>query len=238
MFKSGDKITFKSEADKQAFILIDKLTQDVLSNCFRGDCSVITEISERGYVMESVDKFGPDTIFSKEIKYFKPYEEKPVRKMKAKSKPTVIAERNKWRDEVVQLKVELKQMTDELNSLRKFKGVAVNQPELLQPIEEVTFAPLKAARDNKGKPQLSFMLDIPVAMAGVCKQFELGVEKYDRDNFKKGLDKNELIDSAMRHLMDYKAGVEVDVDSNQCHTFAAAWNLLILAEQHSFGGDE
>ena len=91
----------------------------------------------------------------------------------------------------------------------------------------------QADRDNQGKPQLSFILDAPVAMKGLARVFEMGAEKYERDNWKKGLNKDEVIDSLVRHLLSYKNGELVDEESQLSHTHHVHWNALVLAEQFS-----
>lgn len=97
--------------------------------------------------------------------------------------------------------------------------------------KEVT---VKALRYNEGKPKLSYMLDFPRAMEGVCRVAAFGAEKYSRDNWKKGLDESALYDSLMRHLVAAKqeGPHAVDEESGLAHLFHAAWNVLVLCEQH------
>ena len=90
----------------------------------------------------------------------------------------------------------------------------------------------KADRFNEGKPQLSYMLDAPNAMIGLCKAFEAGAEKYSRDNWKKGLDRKELIDCLMRHLVKAEAGDPVDEETGVDHLYHVVWNAVVLAEQY------
>ena len=97
----------------------------------------------------------------------------------------------------------------------------------LRPKEE------KAMRFNTGKPELSYLLDAPVAIKGLCEVFAMDAEKYERDNWRKGLDKNQIIDSLLRHLLAYKAGELIDDESGLSHTHHIHWNALVLAEQHS-----
>lgn len=92
---------------------------------------------------------------------------------------------------------------------------------------------MKASRHNKGKPQLSFILDAPNAINELAEVFAMGAEKYERDNWKKGLDKNEIIDSLLRHLTAFKDGEVKDSESGLSHTAHVLWNALVLAEQHS-----
>lgn len=98
---------------------------------------------------------------------------------------------------------------------------------------------MPALRYNEGKPQLSFILDAPLAMEGLSKRFELGAAKYERDNWKLGLDENELVDCLLRHLSKYKNGEhyceEFDKEGNslgiQPHIDAVVWNAVVLSEQ-------
>ena len=88
----------------------------------------------------------------------------------------------------------------------------------------------KADRFNAGKPQLSYILDAPLAMEGLARRFELGAAKYSRDNWKKGLDDTSIIDSLLRHLKAYQNGEYYDEDGGT-HADAIVWNAVVLSEQ-------
>jgi len=88
----------------------------------------------------------------------------------------------------------------------------------------------QALRYNNGKPQLSYLLDAPFAMEGLARRFELGAKKYSRDNWKKGLPDNEVIDCLTRHLMAYHNGEAEDADGG-FHVDAILWNAVVLSEQ-------
>lgn len=88
----------------------------------------------------------------------------------------------------------------------------------------------KADRFNEGKPQLSFILDAPLAMEGLSRRFELGAKKYSRDNWKLGLPDVEVIDSLLRHLVAYHNGEIFDPDGGY-HVDAIVWNAVVLSEQ-------
>jgi hypothetical protein len=90
---------------------------------------------------------------------------------------------------------------------------------------------IKALRYNEGKAPLSYLVSAPNAMAGLSKVFAQGAEKYARDNWKKGLDRNELVDSLLRHLFKAENGEELDPESGQHHLNHVLWNSLVLAEQ-------
>tara|TARA_R110002126_G_scaffold93585_2_gene221622 strand:- start:1708 stop:2301 length:594 start_codon:yes stop_codon:yes gene_type:complete len=100
--------------------------------------------------------------------------------------------------------------------------------------EALTFGPLSedtAMRFNNGKSELSYMMSLPNASAGVSAAFAMGAKKYARDNWKKGLDRNQIVDSALRHLMKSQNGEVFDEESGLDHLFHFAWNALVLAEQ-------
>jgi len=86
-------------------------------------------------------------------------------------------------------------------------------------------------RYNKGKPQLSYLLDIPYAARQVSAVFEFGSKKYARHNWKLGLHHNALVDSLMRHLLDHHNGHDCDAESGLPNLAHAAWNALVLLEQ-------
>jgi len=88
----------------------------------------------------------------------------------------------------------------------------------------------QGSRDNKSKPQLSFILDAPNACEGLAKRFEIGCDKYGRNNWKKGLNWVELIDSMQRHILAFQNGEDIDPEDGQPHVWAIAWNVIILVE--------
>ena len=88
----------------------------------------------------------------------------------------------------------------------------------------------QAMRFNKDKPQLSFMLDFPHAMAGVVRVLEFGAEKYERNNWQKGLPYLEVIDSMLRHLQEFRNSVELDPESELPHIDHVLCNALFLSE--------
>ena len=97
---------------------------------------------------------------------------------------------------------------------------------------------MKADRFNEGKPQLSYMLDAPNAMEGLARVFAEGAKKYDRDNWKKGLDRLELVDCLLRHLQKAQRGLVLDDETGQDHLYHVLWNALVLAEQYGEIGND
>src|SRR3546814_19950201 len=106
------------------------------------------------------------------------------------------------------------------------------QPSLLEetifdgyPLTEGLPKP-QADRYNTGKPELSYLFDAPLAMEGLAQRFSLGAKKYSRDNWKKGLPTNQLIDSLLRHIKAYQNGELNDEDGGE-HGDAIVWNAEI-----------
>lgn len=88
----------------------------------------------------------------------------------------------------------------------------------------------QADRFNEGKPELSFVFDAPLAMAGLANRFSLGARKYSRDNWKLGLPDVQVIDALLRHLSAYQNGETTDPDGG-FHVDAIVWNAVVLSEQ-------
>jgi hypothetical protein len=85
-------------------------------------------------------------------------------------------------------------------------------------------------RYNGGKPALSLLLECPHALSGLASTLEFGMAKYSRGNYLRGLPHTEIVDSLMRHLVDYMGGQELDVDSGLRHVDHVLANALFLAE--------
>ena len=70
----------------------------------------------------------------------------------------------------------------------------------------------QAIRHNEGKVKLSYAIEFMDAMEQLSRKMEAGAEKYERNNWRKGLPITELADSLLRHLTDFMDGKNVDAE--------------------------
>ena len=63
--------------------------------------------------------------------------------------------------------------------------------------------------------------DINGMVLEVSKHFEEGAKKYQPNNWQKGIPIKSYIDSALRHLLKYRAGI-----TDEPHSRAFVWNIL------------
>lgn len=87
----------------------------------------------------------------------------------------------------------------------------------------------KAKRHNQGKPQLSL---VPLeGVTAFCRAGEMGIPKYGRDNWHRGLSRLEIIDSLLRHTIKLADPSESDIDEESGLNEAdhIVWNAMVLA---------
>lgn len=73
----------------------------------------------------------------------------------------------------------------------------------------------KSLRYNDGKPQWSLVH--LKSLEPLVRVLEYGAKKYERDNWKKGLDPQEILDSIIRHIAELQSGEDRDKESGELH---------------------
>lgn len=86
------------------------------------------------------------------------------------------------------------------------------------------------SRFNSGKPQLGLILRLPFALTQFTGALQLGVAKYGRDNYHRGLNFEELQDSLLRHATAIANGEVIDEESGLPHTALLMANSAFMAE--------
>lgn len=91
---------------------------------------------------------------------------------------------------------------------------------------EPRIKPVRAQRHNQGKPRPSL---IPVEfIEELMAVLEKGAQKYEKNNWKKGLPTTEVLDSLERHLIEFKKGIDIDPDDGLSTLTKIAVNALFL----------
>ena len=93
--------------------------------------------------------------------------------------------------------------------------------------------PHKGTKHDSGKPDLSL---IPLsALVEEAKGFQLGEAKYGRYNFTKGLESHRLVAAALRHILAWQEGEDLDPESGASHLGHARCCLAMLLETQKLG---
>lgn len=88
-----------------------------------------------------------------------------------------------------------------------------------------------AMRFNESKPKLSLL---PLKeLEPAARVLEFGANKYERDNWKKGLKFTEILDSLMRHIGDLQSGEWIDPESGLPHIGHIQCNAIFLAGENN-----
>lgn len=81
---------------------------------------------------------------------------------------------------------------------------------------------------DNGKPMLDLVP--PSLEEAVGEILTLGALKYDRNNWKKGIEYSRVISALKRHLNEFYKGNLIDNESGKPHLWHAACNLAFLIE--------
>jgi hypothetical protein len=82
----------------------------------------------------------------------------------------------------------------------------------------------KALRYNEGKPQWS-LVDFK-SLEPFVRVLEFGALKYERENWKKEMELNKILDSAQRHLASMIDGEQIDQESGLEHAGHVICNMM------------
>lgn len=81
-------------------------------------------------------------------------------------------------------------------------------------------------RHNEGKVPLS-LID-PTALYELGKVLQFGASKYAKHNWRKGLKIDEVIDSLMRHVLDFNNGEDNDKETGLSHMGHVMCNAMFI----------
>lgn len=85
--------------------------------------------------------------------------------------------------------------------------------------QEFSTGSVRDTQEGKGR----YDLISPIALARLAKHYENGAKKYGDRNWEKGQPLGRYLDSALRHINNFREG-----DRSEDHLSAAAWNLFSL----------
>lgn len=72
---------------------------------------------------------------------------------------------------------------------------------------------------------------LPIApVEDIIKVFEFGAKKYDRHNWRGGMAWSRVINSALRHIHEWRKGIDTDPESGLQHLAHACVNLIFLLQ--------
>jgi hypothetical protein len=120
--------------------------------------------------------------------------------------------------DLIGAKIEHPMRTADAEALAEF-GAAVDQLRV-EP----------AVRYDAGKPRVDL---IPAEfIEALARHYGVGAKKYAERNWEKGMSFSRCYASAMRHMLAFWRGEEIDEETGTPHVIAAAWNMAAL---HYYG---
>jgi len=93
----------------------------------------------------------------------------------------------------------------------------------------------RADRYNQGK--MAWELIDFESLEPMVEVLMFGAEKYAPNNWKKGQPTSELLGSAMRHIVAYQAGEDIDPDSGKPHLGHIMCNMMFLVFNNRYRQD-
>lgn len=85
---------------------------------------------------------------------------------------------------------------------------------------------MNGVKNDDGKPQLDLL---PYdSLVDITRVLEYGLQKYARDNWKKGIAIRRLLSATLRHLHTFNEGIDLDAESGLSHLAHAGSNVLFM----------
>jgi hypothetical protein len=83
--------------------------------------------------------------------------------------------------------------------------------------------------------KIDLSLTPKAAIEAMCQAFMHGLRKYGRDNYKGGMESHRYIAAAMRHILAWQNGEELDPESGYPHLGHALASIAMLLECQRLG---
>lgn len=90
-----------------------------------------------------------------------------------------------------------------------------------------------ALKHDTDKPAITLLSR--VFLVGVTRALMFGTKKYVKNNWRGGMEWSRVLDAALRHILAWAEGEEVDPESGLSHLHHAACNLMFLSEYQERG---
>lgn len=96
----------------------------------------------------------------------------------------------------------------------------------------------EGVKHDQGKPMLSLLTK--ESLVAEARAFEYGMRKYNKHNYKLGMDWSRVLDAAMRHLVAFSNGETYDEESKLNHLWhcKACLAMLIYYYENNIGKDD
>lgn len=96
----------------------------------------------------------------------------------------------------------------------------------------------KGVKHDQGKPRLSLLSK--ESLVAEARAFEYGAIKYDKNNYKKGMEWSRVLDAALRHITAFNSKEDLDQESGLNHLFhaKACLAMLIYYYENKVGTDD
>ena len=93
--------------------------------------------------------------------------------------------------------------------------------------------PLKGTKHDQDKPRMELLSTI--ALQGTAQVLTFGAKKYAAHNWRGGIEYSRLIGAALRHILAFNDGEDIDPESGLPHVDHAQCCLMFLSEQFHKG---